>query len=78
MKGRDSSENLGGEERIILKSTLKKYDGRAWTALLWLRVKRSGGICEDGNEPSGCTKCKKFLDRRTTTLLRKNLLHGVR
>lgn len=27
MKGRDPSENLGGEERIILKSTLKKYDG---------------------------------------------------
>jgi len=27
MKGRDLSENLGGEERIILKSTLKKYDG---------------------------------------------------
>jgi hypothetical protein len=32
MKGRDPSENLG-EERIILKSTLKKYDGRACIAL---------------------------------------------
>jgi hypothetical protein len=62
MKGRDHSENLAGEERIILKSTLKEYNGRAWTGLLWLRVKRSGGFCEDGNEPSGCKKRKKFLD----------------
>ena len=65
MKGKDPSKNRGGEERIILKSTLKKYDGRTWTALLWLRVKKSGGFCEDGNEPSGCTICKKFLDRGT-------------
>jgi hypothetical protein len=78
MKGRDHSENLGGEERLILKSNLKKYDGRSRTALLCLRVKRSGGFCEDGNEPSDCTKYKKILDWRTIMLWTKNLLHGVK
>jgi hypothetical protein len=61
MKGRDHSENLGGEERTILKSTLQKYDGRTWTGLLRLRVKKSGGFCEDGNEPSGCTNARNVL-----------------
>jgi hypothetical protein len=56
MKRRDHLKNPAGEERIISKSTLKEYDGRAWTGLLWLRVKRSGGFCENGNESSGCKK----------------------
>jgi hypothetical protein len=31
LKGRDHLEDLGGDERIILKWTLRKLGGRVWT-----------------------------------------------
>jgi hypothetical protein len=37
-------EDLDVDERIILKRILKKYDGRAWNALMWLRIKKSGEL----------------------------------
>jgi len=37
-------EDLGVEKVIILKLTLKLYDGRAWSELLWYRVGPSGGL----------------------------------
>jgi hypothetical protein len=30
--------------KIILKWILKKYDGRAWTGLIWLRTGTSGTL----------------------------------
>jgi hypothetical protein len=36
-------ENLGEEERMILKWFLKQQNGRAWTGLIWLRIGVSGG-----------------------------------
>jgi hypothetical protein len=30
--------------RIILKRISKKYDGRAWIGLIWLRTQASGGL----------------------------------
>jgi hypothetical protein len=29
--------------RIILKLIIKKWDGEAWTRLLWLRIRMGGG-----------------------------------
>jgi len=29
---------------IMLKSILKKYDGRAWIELIWLRIRTGGGL----------------------------------
>jgi hypothetical protein len=37
LNGRDHSENLGADGRIILKLILRKEGGRVWTALIWLR-----------------------------------------
>ena len=31
-------EDLGVDERIILKWILKKWDGEAWTVLIWLGI----------------------------------------
>jgi len=33
----------GVDGRIILKRTLKKWDGEAWTGLIWLRIRTGGG-----------------------------------
>jgi hypothetical protein len=37
LNGRDHSENLGADGRIILKLILRKECGRVWTGLIWLR-----------------------------------------
>jgi hypothetical protein len=29
---------------------LKKWEGKKWSGFLWLRIDRSGGFYEDGNE----------------------------
>jgi hypothetical protein len=43
--------------RIILNWISKKWNRKAWTGLLWLRIGTGGGACECGNEPSGSIKC---------------------
>jgi hypothetical protein len=55
-------EDLGVEERIILKWIFKKWDGEAWTGFIWLKIGQVARACEYGNEPSGSTKCREFLD----------------
>jgi hypothetical protein len=34
----DKLKDLGLDRRIILKWTFKKWDGEAWTGLIWLRI----------------------------------------
>jgi len=57
-------EHLGVYGRIILKWILKKSNGRAWTELIWSRIRTGGlaGSCECGNETLGFVKCGEFLD----------------
>jgi hypothetical protein len=31
-------------EGIILKWIFKKYDGEAWTGLMWVRIVKCGGL----------------------------------
>ena len=44
LRERDHVEDLGIDERIISLQILKKYDGRIWTGLIWLRIGTSGRL----------------------------------
>jgi hypothetical protein len=44
LKGRDNSEDLGVDGRIILDWILGKWVGKEWTAIIWLRITSIDGI----------------------------------
>jgi hypothetical protein len=44
LKGRDHSEDLGVDRRIILECITKKQDGKVWTGFIWLRRGNSCGL----------------------------------
>jgi hypothetical protein len=61
VKERYCFDALSTAGRIIFKCILKKTYGRVWTGLIWLKTVTSGGLCEHGDEQSGCTTCGEFL-----------------
>jgi len=40
----DHLGDLGVDERIILKWIFKRWDGEAWTGLIWLHVGKGVGL----------------------------------
>jgi hypothetical protein len=38
LKGRDQSEDIGVDGRIILEWILGKYGEKVWTKCMWLRI----------------------------------------
>jgi hypothetical protein len=43
LKGRDHSEDLGVDGRVIFEWILGKSSGKMWTGFIWLRIGTSGG-----------------------------------
>ena len=44
LKERCHVDDLGVDGSVVLKGILKKSVGRAWTGLIWLRIRTSGRI----------------------------------
>jgi hypothetical protein len=44
LKGRDYSEELIVDGRIILEWILRKYNGKILTGFIWVRIETSGGL----------------------------------
>jgi hypothetical protein len=61
-EGRDRSEDLDFDWRIILEWIFETYDGNLWTRCIWLRVGTIGGSFVHGNEPSDSIECGEFID----------------
>ena len=74
LRERVQSEDLGLDDRIVLKWIFKKWNGEAQTVLIWLRTGTGGGACECRNEPSGSVKCEEFLDSLRTYWILKEFL----
>jgi hypothetical protein len=62
LKGKDHSEELLIDGRIISKLVLGELGGRVWIGFMWLRIWASDGFCEHGNERSVSIKGGEFLD----------------
>jgi hypothetical protein len=44
LKGRDNSEDVGVDGRIILKWALRTYVGMVWSGFIWLRIGNDGEL----------------------------------
>jgi hypothetical protein len=44
LKGRDRSEDLHVDGRIILKLIFRKSGERVWIGLIWIRIETDGGL----------------------------------
>jgi hypothetical protein len=66
LRERDHLEDLGVDERIILRCIVRKWDVSAWMGLIWFRIGTDGGLCECGNEDLGSIKCEEILDQLGT------------
>jgi hypothetical protein len=60
-EGRDHSEDLCMDKRMILKWILGARSGRVWRGLIWLRI--GADCCEHGNEPWAQWNPGNFFDQ---------------
>jgi hypothetical protein len=44
LKGRDHSDNVGVDGKIILKWILGDWGVKVWTGFIWLRIGTNGGL----------------------------------
>jgi len=44
LKGRDHSEDVGLDGKIILEWMLEKWDRKLWTGCIWHEIETNGGL----------------------------------
>jgi hypothetical protein len=62
VKGRNHSDDIDVDGRIILEWILEKEVDELYTECIWLRIETSGGFFEKTNKASGNVKGWKFVD----------------
>jgi hypothetical protein len=72
-EGNRALGRIGVDGKLILNWVSKKWDGEAWTRLIWLRIGQMAGACECNNEPFGSIQCREFLLVAEVSCL----LHGL-
>jgi hypothetical protein len=65
--GHSQLEDLGINRGTLLKVILRKYDEREWDGLILLRIGRSDGCCERGNE-HGISGFRRKVDENCALL----------
>jgi hypothetical protein len=60
LKGRDCSEDVGVDRKIILEWILGKEGGKVWLDSSGSEQGPVAGSCEHGNEPAGSIKGAEF------------------
>jgi hypothetical protein len=61
LEGRQHSEQISVDGKVILKWILGKYGGKVWTGVFWLRIRNTRGFYEESDESLGSTQGEKFL-----------------
>jgi len=64
LKVRGHLEGLALEGRVILKRIFMNWFGGAWTGLMWLRIRASGGLMGKRYETLSYVKCRECLEAR--------------
>jgi len=61
VKDMEHLEDLVLEGRVILKCILEMWGGKAWTVLIWLRIRTGTVSYEDINDILGTIKSEEYL-----------------
>jgi len=67
---REHSEDLGADEKAVLKLISRIWGARILIGFRWFRIGSNGVLFDDGDKPSDATRKRHILTRLTTINIR--------